>query len=117
MWATLERATGAIAGFHALNHIQGETIVQVGYALFTEFWGRGYASEMCMALLRHGYGTLALPEINAITDRGNTASQHVLLKAGLERRGERFFPHPAYAPAGPMAWFESRREPWLAAHP
>ena len=70
MWATIERATGAVAGFHVLNHIQGETDIQVGYALFTDFWGRGYATEMAMALLHYGYGTLGLPQINAITDLG-----------------------------------------------
>jgi RimJ/RimL family protein N-acetyltransferase len=114
IWATVERASGAAAGFHVLNHIQGETDIQVGYALFPEYWGRGYATEMAVALLRYGYATLGLPQINAITDRGNTASQRVLLKAGLERRGERAFAHPAYAASGPMAWFESRREAWLA---
>ena len=115
-WATLERATGAVAGFHVLNHIQGETDIQVGYALFVEYWGRGYATEMAIGLLRYGYTTLGLPQINAIADLGNTASHQVLIKAGLERNGERAFAHPAYAASGPMAWFESRREPWLAAH-
>jgi ribosomal-protein-alanine N-acetyltransferase len=117
VWATMERASGAVAGFHVLNHIQGETDIQVGYALFTEFWGRGYATEMSVALLRYGYATLALPRIVAITNVENIASQHVLLKAGLERRGERVFSHPAYADQNPMAWFESTRDAWLAAHP
>jgi ribosomal-protein-alanine N-acetyltransferase len=116
IWATIERASGQVAGFHVLNHIQGETDLQVGYALFTEFWGRGYATEMAIALLRHGYATLGLAQVNAITDVGNVASQHVLLKAGLERKGERVFAHPAYAASGPMAWFESHREAWLNAH-
>lgn len=116
IWATIERASGDVAGFHVLNHIQGETDLQVGYALFTEHWGKGYATEMAIALLRHGYGTLGLPQVNAITDLGNVASQRVLLKAGLERKGERAFAHPAYAASGPMAWFESRRDAWLAAH-
>ena len=117
VWATIERATGAVAGFHVLNHIQGETDLQVGYALFTEFWGRGYATEMAMALLRYGYGTLGLPQINAITDRGNTASQQVLLKAGpgAQRRARRSRIRPTRA-SGPMAWFESHRDAWLAAH-
>jgi ribosomal-protein-alanine N-acetyltransferase len=116
IWATIERASGDVAGFHVLNHIQGETDLQVGYALFTEHWGKGYATEMAIALLRHGYGTLGLPQVNAITDLGNVASQQVLLKAGLERKGERAFAHPAYAASGPMAWFESHRDAWLAAH-
>ncbi|MGD9901962.1 MAG: GNAT family N-acetyltransferase [Vicinamibacterales bacterium] len=116
IWATIERASGAVAGFHVLNHIQGETDLQVGYALFTEHWGKGYATEMAIALLGHGYATLGLPQVNAITTRDNLASQRVLLKAGLERRGERSFAHPAYAANGPMAWFESQREAWLAVH-
>ena len=117
VWATLERATGTLIGFHVLNHIQGETDLQVGYALFTEHWGKGYATEMAVALLRYGYGTLGLAQVNAITDLDNLASQRVLLKAGLERKGERAFAHPAYAGVGPMAWFESQRDAWLAAHP
>ena len=46
-----------------------------------------------------------------------TASQRVLEKIGLERRGERAFPHPAYVAEGPMAWFEREKEAWLAACP
>jgi len=117
MWATLERATGACIGTHLLNHIQGETYIQVGYVLFSQYWGRGYATEMTVALLRYGFTELALPEIFAITDLPNVASQHVLLKAGLERKGERFFAHPAYAASGPLAWFEGHAARWLAAHP
>ena len=43
------------------------------------------------------------------------ASQRVLLKAGLHRNGERAFAHPAYAPQGPLAWFERDAGEWLAA--
>ena len=114
MWATTERATGQCVGFHVLNHIQGETDVQVGYALFADAWGRGYATEMTLGLLRYGFGTLQLPVIVAITSLANTSSQRVLLKAGLRRNGERLFAHPAYADQGPMAWFEADRAAWLA---
>lgn len=114
MWATMERATGQCVGFHVLNHIQGETDIQVGYALFADAWGRGYATEMTLGLLRYGFGTLQLPAIVAITHLAHTSSQHVLLKAGLRRNGERLFAHPAYADQGPMAWFEADRDAWLA---
>jgi len=117
MWATLERASGVCIGTHLLNHIQGETYIQVGYVLFSQYWGRGYATEMSIAILRYGFTDLGLPEIFAITDLPNRASQHVLLKSGLERKGERSFAHPAYAASGPLAWFEAKRETWLAAHP
>ena len=113
VWATLERATGALVGMHLLNHMFGESHIQVGYVLATEFWGRGYASEMCRAVLRYGFGALGLPRIVAITDRDNLGSQRVLLKCGLQRHGERAFAHPKYA-SGPYAWFFRDADAWLA---
>lgn len=113
MWATLERSTGQPLGFHVLNHIHGEPDIQVGYALFPHAWGRGYATEMSVRLLRYGFADLALPEITAITNLDHVVSQRVLLKAGLERRGERTFTHPALAGQGPMAWFVADRAAWM----
>lgn len=117
VWATIERGSGACIGFHLLNHIRGESYIQVGYRLFPQYWGQGYATEMTIALLRYGFTTLSLPRITAITDLGNHGSQRVLLKAGLQREGERLLAHPAYAPWGPLAWFERRQSDWLAAGP
>lgn len=116
VWATVERATGACVGMHLLNHMYGESLIQVGYILAADFWGRGYASEMAAAVLRHGFTTLALPRIVAITDRENLASQRVLLKAGLHHHGERSFAHPKYA-SGPFSWFYRDADDWLAEHP
>lgn len=116
IWATIERASGRIVGLHLLNHIQGESYIQVGYLMFPEFWGQGYATEMAAALVRYGFLDLALPQVVAITDLDHIVSQRVLVKAGLERKGERAFAHPAYASQGPLAWFERDREEWLADH-
>ncbi len=113
IWLTIERSTGERVGFHLLNHIQGETIVQVGYALLKPAWGKGYATEMAAAVVRYGFIDLQLPRISAMTNRPNVASQRVLEKIGLQRRGERSFPHPAYASQGPMAWFERDAGDWL----
>jgi RimJ/RimL family protein N-acetyltransferase len=114
VWQTVERTTGTPVGFHVLNNIQGESIIQVGYFLLKPAWNRGYATEMARALLRYGFVDLSLPHIAAMTERDNHASQHVLTKVGLHRNGERAFAHPAYAHAGPMAWFERERADWLA---
>jgi RimJ/RimL family protein N-acetyltransferase len=113
MWATVERASGRLVGFHVLNHIHGEPDIQVGYALFQDVWGRGYATEMAVRVLEYGFAELGLDKIAAITNLENVASQRVLLKAGLTRHGERTFTHPALAAEGPMAWFEIGRDEWL----
>ena len=116
VWATQLRDSGECIGFHLLNHIQGEEFIQVGYRLFPRHWGRGYATEMGVALLHYGYTRLQLPSIVAITHLHNRVSQQVLLKAGLHRHGERSFQHPAYASFGPLAWFERAAQDWLSEH-
>lgn len=113
LWMTVERSTGTEVGFHLLNHIQGESMIQVGYGLRRSAWGRGYATEMASAVLRYGFVARSLPRIVAIANIENVASQHVLEKIGLRRRGERAFSHPAYASQGPMAWFERDAADWL----
>jgi RimJ/RimL family protein N-acetyltransferase len=114
IWMTLDRRTSEPLGFHLLNHIQGETIIQVGFALRREAWGRGVASEMAESLLRYAFTTLGLPHMVGMANRGNVVSQHVLEKIGLRRNGERAFAHPAYASQGPLAWFERDAADWLA---
>jgi len=116
IWMTIERSTGARVGFHVLNHIQGESIIQVGFAIARSAWKNGFATEMARAVLGYGFLELQLPRIAGITSLANYASQQVLTKIGLERKGERTFTHPAYASEGAMAWFERDREDWQAGH-
>jgi ribosomal-protein-alanine N-acetyltransferase len=116
VWATIERSTGECIGLHLLNHVRGESFIQVGYLLYPEYWGRGYATEMAVRVLRYGFETLGLPQIVAITALENTASQRVLRKAGLLRQPDRHLADPAYQP-GPLAWFERDAADWLASAP
>jgi RimJ/RimL family protein N-acetyltransferase len=114
IWMTVERSSGRRVGFHLLNNIQGESIIQIGFTLIKPAWGLGLGTEMASALLRYGFVDLALPRIVGMASLDNRASQNVLLKIGLHRHGERAFPHPAYAAEGPMAWFERDGADWLA---
>jgi len=114
VWMTVERATGTRLGFHLLNHIRGESIIQVGFTLVTRAWGRGFGTEMASAVMRYGFVDLKLPRIVGMANLQNHASQRVLLKIGLERNGERAFPHPDYASQGAMAWFERNAADWQA---
>jgi ribosomal-protein-alanine N-acetyltransferase len=116
VWLTIERASGRRVGLHNLNHIQGETIVQVGFILAQAFWGRGFAAEMATALLRYGFATLGYPTLVGMASPANVGSVRVLEKIGLHRRGERRFSHPAYAGEA-LAWFERDAADWLAERP
>jgi RimJ/RimL family protein N-acetyltransferase len=57
--------------------------VDVGYALFPEYWGKGYAIEAVAAVLAYGHDTHGLQRILAIVSPDNDSSIRVLTKAGL----------------------------------
>lgn len=115
IWLTSEIDTARPVGLHLLNHIRGETHIQVGYVLDTAFWGRGYATEMTRALVDYGFHERGLAQITAITDLANTASQRVLEKCGLRRCGERVLAHPVFR-GELLAWFECDAQTWTP-HP
>ena len=94
------------------------SIIQIGYGLAKAAWGQGFGTEIAAAVLRYAFVDLQLPRVAGITHIDNLASQRVLQKIGLHRRGTRLFPHPAYAANGPMAFFEREAVDWMAErHP
>ncbi|MGD1847627.1 MAG: GNAT family N-acetyltransferase [Salibacteraceae bacterium] len=66
--------------------------VEVGWRLQAEYWNQGLATEGAMAALFYGFQVLKLPKIVSFTALPNKASQKVMKKLGLQRKGE--FDHP-----------------------
>ena len=85
-WAIFDNATGQFAGMCLLRpfaYVPNQ--VEVGYVLNRAHWGKGIATEMVKALLTYGFAHTPTPEIVAVTDVRNSASQRVLLKAGFSQ--------------------------------
>jgi ribosomal-protein-alanine N-acetyltransferase len=61
---------------------------EAGYWLGQPYWGRGLMSEALAALLRFGFGELALNKIYATHIATNPASGRVMLKNGMVKEGE-----------------------------
>lgn len=57
--------------------------VDIGFALFPQFWGKGYAYEAASAVLAFGRNVLRLRRIVAITTHDNHDSIRVLEKLGM----------------------------------
>lgn len=57
--------------------------VDIGFALFPQFWGKGYAFEAASAVLAFGRSVLGLRRIVAVTTHDNHDSIRVLEKLGL----------------------------------
>ncbi len=59
----------------------------IGYCLSRQYWGRGFGTETARALLHFGFENLNLHRIFATCAPANTASAHVLEKAGMRLEG------------------------------
>ena len=73
--------------------------VEVGYTLGKPYWGRGYATEAAGAVRDYALNELSAERLIALIIHGNTASENVARKLGLEyerdimlgRRGAQLF--------------------------
>lgn len=58
--------------------------IDLGYRLKRQYWGKGYATEACLASINYGFKNLELSEIIGRVARANKASIRVLEKCGMQ---------------------------------
>ena len=79
---------GALAGSVSLRVAMPHRRASLGYWLGVPYWGRGYATEAAVAVIRYGFDDLGLHKVTAQHMIGNPASGRVMEKAGMQREGE-----------------------------
>jgi RimJ/RimL family protein N-acetyltransferase len=87
-WACVLKGTQAIIGFCGLKYLSDFDAVDVGYRFLPQYWGRGLATEACIASLDFGFTIVGLDRIIALVVPDNAASIRVLEKAGMHPDGE-----------------------------
>ncbi|PSR55541.1 RimJ/RimL family protein N-acetyltransferase [Adhaeribacter arboris] len=70
-----------ICGFVKRDYLDS---VDIGFAILPEFEGQGYTFEAAKAILEYGQTELGLGTVYGITTPDNKASQHLLVKLGLQ---------------------------------
>jgi len=85
LWILRERSGGEPIGRAVLRHVLIENIdeVEVGYAFYQPYWGRGLATEVANVCVSFAERELHLASVVGVTSPENRASQRVLCKAGL----------------------------------
>lgn len=87
-------------------HIQLEKETEsamIGWLLRKEYWGRGYATEITMALLEYCFRVMELHRVYALCHPENTASCRVLEKCGMRR--EAYYKQKCrYVKQGKSSW-------------
>jgi [ribosomal protein S5]-alanine N-acetyltransferase len=80
--------SGSLVGSVSLRVALPHRRASLGYWIGVPYWGRGYATETAIAMIRYGFEGLELHRITAQHMLGNPASGRVMLKAGMQREGE-----------------------------
>lgn len=83
MWIVTDKETGLIIGRAGFDMRQGYEIPELGFMICREFQKRGYATEVCKALLAYGKAQLGFKEVGSFTNPANTASVCLLEKLGF----------------------------------
>ena len=88
MWIVEDKETGKIIGRAGFDMRQGYDDPELGFMICREYQNKGYATEVCRALLSYGKQQLGFEKVGAFTASGNVASVRILTKLGFLYRGE-----------------------------
>lgn len=78
-------ATEPITGFCGFRFIDDGQEIELMYGLRGEYWGKGLATEACVAVLDYLWRFTQFPRVYARTDLPNEKSVQVMLRLGMTR--------------------------------
>lgn len=119
-WVIERREDGALLGFCGLkrsNQAGGpQGMMEVGWRLREDAWGKGYAKEAAVAALDLAFHRFGADEVIALTVQNNAASWGLMIRLGMQRREDLDFDSPDFDPANPrIIAYAIARETWEAA--
>jgi RimJ/RimL family protein N-acetyltransferase len=85
LWLLRERLGGEFVGYGGIKHIvvEGRDQIELAYAIRSDCWGNGFATEISIAALKLGFDVMRLDRIVAFTLPHNIASRTVMEKCGF----------------------------------
>jgi [ribosomal protein S5]-alanine N-acetyltransferase len=85
LWPVTEKDSCKVVGHCGLldKEVAGEKEIELIYVFCTAVWGKGYAAEICQALIRYAFEELNVHRLIALIDPENKASEQVAVKVGM----------------------------------
>ena len=89
MWVVIEKATGKLIGRVGIENREacdGEP--ELGYMIDVSYQRKGYATEVCLAVIGYAWNFLEFDKLNCLIQKGNKASECLAEKLGFMFREE-----------------------------
>lgn len=88
LWSILEKKSGDIIGRAGLSWREGFQIPELGFVIAVPYQGKGYAYEVCRAILAYGREELQFTAVQALIKKENKASVSLCKKLGFQKKDE-----------------------------
>ena len=85
VWTVVEKESGAVIGRAGISYREGFDMPELGFVIGVPWQGKGYATEVCSAVLDYAREQLAFTEVQALVEPENSVSLHLCAKLGMER--------------------------------
>lgn len=89
MWTVLEKENGAVIGRAGIIWREGYDLPELGFVIGVPWQGKGYAYEVCKAVLRYAKEELSMVRVQVLVRTGNKKSLRLCEKLGFVRSGEK----------------------------
>ena len=88
MWLVFEKESGKLIGRAGLEHREYNDVVELelGYLIGKKYQGKGYATEVCNAILDYAKENAGFERINTVIQDGNDVSIALSKKLGFEQK-------------------------------
>lgn len=85
MWVVIEKAGHRLIGRAGLSHLEvdGETQLELGYAIAVGWQQQGIAREVCLGILDYAREALKAPAVYCLIQKENKSSIHLAEKLGF----------------------------------
>lgn len=96
MWTVMEQQSGQVIGRAGISWREGYDIPELGFVIAVPYQGKGYAYEVCQAILEYGRREFAFTQYQVLIMEGNKKSERLCYQLGFREdtyvteNGERY---------------------------
>ena len=86
VWTVLEKESGSVIGRAGFAFREGYEEPELGFIIGVPWQCRGYAEEVCRAVMEYGWEVLGFEHVQALVEPGNKASLKLCGKLGFAEK-------------------------------